>query len=318
MNPLISIIIPNYNGEKFIAQTLNSVLNQTYTHFELIIVDDGSTDNSPFIIQEFVDKEDRIKFYKRSSENKGASVCRNIGIKNSTGNFIIFLDSDDLLAPFCLQQRLDKMEEYARLDFAVFNMEIFRNSPGDDGTIINKYIPANNYLTMFLEYNLPWQTTCPIWRTSFLKYNGIRFDERYQRLQDPEFHTKILLNHKPNFFIFKETPSDCFYRLANHQMNYKKESLDNLINGLMLYVSDLRKLNSTQHLHQFFKNTIHATLFYYKLKSFRPIKAYVRCFSKEERKISVFTIYLFFLFNTFGLTFKKGFGITRLWNLFII
>ena len=92
MNLRFSIIIPLYNKANFIAKTLNSVLNQTYTDFEVVIVNDGSTDNSLEIVQIFDDK--RIKLF--TTKNQGVSATRNFGIKQSQGDYIAFLDADDI------------------------------------------------------------------------------------------------------------------------------------------------------------------------------------------------------------------------------
>lgn len=91
---LISIITPMYNGEKFVEQTIESVLNQTYRSWEMIIIDDGSKDNSPEIVKEYAKKDSRILFYSQS--NKGSSAARNKGLAYAKGEYICFLDSDDL------------------------------------------------------------------------------------------------------------------------------------------------------------------------------------------------------------------------------
>ncbi|MEO9571687.1 MAG: glycosyltransferase family 2 protein [Polaribacter sp.] len=95
MNKLVSIITPNYNSEKFISQTINSVLNQTYKNWEMIIVDDLSTDSSIKIINSFCIKDSRIKLFQLK-ENSGAAIARNKAISLAKGSFIAFLDSDDL------------------------------------------------------------------------------------------------------------------------------------------------------------------------------------------------------------------------------
>lgn len=95
----ISVIIPTYNRAHIITDALESVLLQTYSNWECIIIDDGSTDDSERIIKEFIFTDNRFKFIKRpSSRNKGAATCRNIGLENATGDYIQFLDSDDFIA----------------------------------------------------------------------------------------------------------------------------------------------------------------------------------------------------------------------------
>lgn len=98
----ISLIIPVYNVEKYIRRTLESVENQTFKNFEVIIVNDGSTDGSLKIIEEFVNRNEN--FILIDQENKGVGAARNIGVKNSKGMYIAFLDSDDFLEPNYLKK----------------------------------------------------------------------------------------------------------------------------------------------------------------------------------------------------------------------
>ena len=106
--PLVSIITPLYNAATFISQTLSSVQNQTYTNWELIIVDDASEDGGAKIVEDSARLDDRIKLIK-STKNQGAALCRNIATENATGDFIAFLDSDDLWSPKKLQKQLEFM-----------------------------------------------------------------------------------------------------------------------------------------------------------------------------------------------------------------
>lgn len=91
---LISIITPMYNGAKYVSYTIDSVLAQTYSNWEMIIVDDGSKDNGAELVQTYSEKDGRIKLFRQA--NGGSSVARNNGLKNAKGRYICFLDSDDL------------------------------------------------------------------------------------------------------------------------------------------------------------------------------------------------------------------------------
>ena len=95
--PLVSIITPSYNSSKFIEETIASVQAQTYSHWEMLITDDGSTDNSFEIIKEICKKDSRIKLF--SIKNAGPAVARNNSIKHAKGKYLAFLDSDDLWMP---------------------------------------------------------------------------------------------------------------------------------------------------------------------------------------------------------------------------
>lgn len=109
MNQLVSIIIPCYNAEKYIIETIRSLINQTYSNWELIIVNDGSTDNSLAIIKEFAEKDKRISFIDKS--NSGVSDSRNKGLEKSKGDFIAFLDADDIWKPEYLEKQITNLQQ---------------------------------------------------------------------------------------------------------------------------------------------------------------------------------------------------------------
>lgn len=102
-----SLIVPVYNSSKYLQELLNSIIKQTYTNFEVIIINDGSTDISLDICKEYEKKDYRFKVY--SYENAGLSEARNRGVKLSKGKYIIFIDSDDLISPFLLQKIYEKI-----------------------------------------------------------------------------------------------------------------------------------------------------------------------------------------------------------------
>ncbi|MCM1368561.1 MAG: glycosyltransferase family 2 protein [Roseburia sp.] len=106
----VSIVMPNYNCERFIRETINSVLSQTYTNWELLIVDDRSTDRSVEIIREFCERDERIKLFIKE-ENSGAAASRNLALREATGRWIAFLDSDDLWLPEKLGKQLAFMND---------------------------------------------------------------------------------------------------------------------------------------------------------------------------------------------------------------
>lgn len=99
--PEISVIIPVYNVEKYLNECLDSVLAQTFKDFEVICVNDGSTDNSPEILRQYADKDQRVKIVTQS--NQGLSMARNNGLKEACGRYVYFVDSDDAIHPQCLE-----------------------------------------------------------------------------------------------------------------------------------------------------------------------------------------------------------------------
>ncbi|WP_307993371.1 glycosyltransferase family 2 protein [uncultured Clostridium sp.] len=122
MKPLVSIIIPVYNAASFLSECLDSVINQTYKNLEIICVNDGSTDASLSIIKKYAKKDKRIRYY--TQKNKGQSAARNIGIKMCKGEYISFIDSDDMIDLHTISVAVDLfLNEH--VDMVLYNMEMF-------------------------------------------------------------------------------------------------------------------------------------------------------------------------------------------------
>ncbi len=120
--PIVSVIIPVYNTEKYIRETVENIRRQTLNALEIILIDDGSTDNSLAVMQELAAADERIRV--RSHSNRGPSLTRNAGLAIASGQYIYFMDSDDLLDPDTLQQCYHVCENL-RLDFVIFNADSF-------------------------------------------------------------------------------------------------------------------------------------------------------------------------------------------------
>jgi len=133
-SPQISVITPVYNTEKYLAKTLQSVINQTFTDWELICVDDGSTDSSPQILAEFKAKDSRIIVLRK--ENSGrASVPFNLGLAQSRGRFVYPLGCDDFLSPDCLQNMLE-VADITRAQCVLPDLEfVFEDNPAKNRTM---------------------------------------------------------------------------------------------------------------------------------------------------------------------------------------
>jgi len=133
---LVSVITPCFNAEKTISETIESVINQSYKNWELIIVDDASSDNSVEIIQKYTSQFSNIKLIK-IEENSGASISRNTATEHAKGNFITFLDSDDLWLSHKLETQINFMLEN-NLDVCFSSYELMN----EEGESLNKMIKA--------------------------------------------------------------------------------------------------------------------------------------------------------------------------------
>jgi glycosyltransferase involved in cell wall biosynthesis len=191
VNTLVSVVIPTKNRRDLLLETLASIRAQTYDDWEAIVVDDGSNDGTAECVRALTKVDARIRFLPRASTLPGANVCRNEGLALSTGSYVIFLDSDDLLGPKCMEDRVRTMAEHLDLDFAVFLGEYFLAQPGDLGLLHNMPTERDD-IDRSLSLDYPWGTASPIWRRAALERIG-PWDESLPRFQDWEFHLRALI-----------------------------------------------------------------------------------------------------------------------------
>lgn len=240
---MVSIVIPNYNKERYIRRSLESVLSQTTSDWEAIVVDDCSADGSWSIIQEYVKRHPRI-FAFRNEVNRGGCYSRNRGAKLAKGQYLIFLDSDDWLSNDCIERRVEELnrQENRALDVLIFEMATSR--AGNIGCNWNQG-DRSRVLISFLRHEIVWQTMMPIWRReAFERVGG--FDESFSRLQDVELHTRALLHGMTYQFAERKTP-DCFYFVDNARMTMNYEVMTvKFVDAMLLYVAKMSKLLRTQ------------------------------------------------------------------------
>ena len=253
-SPLVSIIIPTYNRAHLIGETLESITAQTYTNWECIVVDDGSIDNTLLILEDYSSRDKRFRLYKRPEDKlKGANACRNYGFELSVGDYIVFMDSDDLLAKYCFKSRVSEMMK-SEMDFIVFKTGKFSDS--FKGT----YLPFSNLeinndrvlnLKNFLEFKIPWQTTSPIYKRKFIIKN--KFDESLLRYQDYEFHIRLLLNKDVSFYCIDNV--DNFYRKLSVDTLKSNQDFSNklLISFLLVYKSIINEIRNNKEYKDCFK-----------------------------------------------------------------
>ncbi|OUQ05201.1 glycosyl transferase [Erysipelatoclostridium sp. An15] len=154
MEDLVSIIMPAYNAEKYIGESIESVLNQTYQNWELMIVNDCSIDNTANIIKNYADKDSRIKYFHQKT-NSGAALARNKGIELANGKYIAFLDSDDLWKSDKLQIQISYMS-LNNCDFTCTYYDKI-NETGESLNKIIKYEKLANYYELLK--NCPGNST---------------------------------------------------------------------------------------------------------------------------------------------------------------
>ncbi len=160
MRPLISVIVPIYNVEKYLSECLLSIQKQTYPHLQVILIDDGSTDQSASIAQQFVDTDSRFLLLRQA--NAGQSAARNRGIELATGDYISFIDSDDYIAPDFYETLLREMKDADVLQFGYTRVDSHSKTLG-------AYTPCYKH-----QYTTPWSR---LFCAEFIRKHGLHFEE---------------------------------------------------------------------------------------------------------------------------------------------
>ena len=209
--PLVSVIIPVYNAEKYISSTLESLRRQTFREFEVLIIDDGSTDNSTSICNQYVLEDNRFKLIRKI--NGGVSSARNIGLNQARGKYIYFMDSDDWVENTLLEVCLKPLEEL-NVDMVVFGMSFDIEKKG---RVINRIIKTypkkilcpekwkNEFIELY-ENNYISSMCNKIIKRELLDLYNIRFDEKITNYEDLIFAISCI-NRCKNIQII----STCFY-----------------------------------------------------------------------------------------------------------
>jgi len=190
LQPKISVIMPVYNGEKYIDIAIDSILNQTFTNFELILIDDGSTDNSVEIINSYQDQ--RIKLIK-NNVNQGTPTTRNNGLRKSSGEYVAFFDCDDYSYPFRLAEQLEFMENHPDFGMVGGWVEVMDEN-GDLTNAVWKYLePAERIPCRLLFQNYFANSAVFVRRSALLavETNGEFFRRDYPNAQDYDLWVRI-------------------------------------------------------------------------------------------------------------------------------
>lgn len=185
LNPTISIIVPVYKVEKYIGRCIDSILDQTYRNFELILIDDGTPDNSGKICDEYAGKDKRIKVIHKT--NGGVSETRNLGISQAQGEWIYFVDSDDWIEKGLLAAFVNAMAENVDLYFVSHIIEIENSDTVEriyDDRIFDKKEDGIKYLYAKGGLGVTWNK---LFRSRTIKEFNIRFDVRLNSYEDELF-----------------------------------------------------------------------------------------------------------------------------------
>lgn len=188
---LISIIVPVKNRSELFAKAYNSLIAQTHRPVEIIVVDDGSTEEEFLKINNAVknsEKEPEVSTKIIRNTKKGAASARNLGFENSRGSFIQFFDSDDILLPQKLETEINILKENSRLDFVYSRAQYI----DENDALLDEFWGSELTGTSTDYFNFSYQTMCPLYRRSAIEKYGL-WDEKLLINQDWEFNVRYLL-----------------------------------------------------------------------------------------------------------------------------
>lgn len=220
---MISVIIPTYNRVHLITETLDSVLAQTYTDWECIIIDDHSDDHTDEIVENYVKKDSRFRYFEKPEHlPKGPSASRNFGMTKAKGDYINWLDSDDLMHPKKMEVDLILINS-GDYDFTISQSKFFT----DDGSppkkeFWNKNLWSEDPINDFILKEIGWSVNSPLWRSKSLIDRSISFDEELMTADDFLYHLKAISNQFKPYIVDRE-----LVNIREHSKrlnNYKRKS----------------------------------------------------------------------------------------------
>lgn len=224
----LSVIIPVYNCETYLERCLESVINQTINEIEILCVDDGSTDNSVSIIQEYACSDERIVLLRQ--KNQGAGIARNKGLQSAKGEYVAFLDADDYYFDVdALSKMVAQCEQNGVYACGSFSLK------EENGEILEVKFwgESQDLLCMnihnYREFQMDYGYVTFIYDRKFLLSNSIYFPS-YRRFQDPPFMVRAL--HKAKYFTMADTHLYC-YRVPNMASRYSTEKVTDMIQGII-------------------------------------------------------------------------------------
>ena len=184
----VSVIVPVYNSEEYIGTTLDSIINQDFRNFELIVIDDGSTDRSPQIINDKLSKS-TIDYKIIRQENSGVSAARNCGISHATGKYLVFIDADDYVTGNHLSELYNGETDFSLVQFIKKDGEKLSNPHH----FSSEFISCDDFIKKELRMEMPFNFWQLMYKASLINGNDIRFNESLVYGEDIDFALRALL-----------------------------------------------------------------------------------------------------------------------------
>ena len=230
-NPLVSIIIPVYNCYKYFEETLNSILSQSYDNIEIILVNDGSTDNTSSIIERYIRIDNRIKVINK--ENQGTQYARCDGIKIAKGKYIQNMDCDDILLPDAIFKRVETAENTnADIVVSPFYFQYESGELKESGTVPFIQMSGIEYFRQICYRNAYWASWTYLYKKSLYDDNNIVCDHEIMMTEDTILTTQLMCNAKN--VVWSSTPVIKF-NVHYDSLSNNKSITDNKFKDLRKY-----------------------------------------------------------------------------------
>lgn len=279
MNLAVSIIIPTFNYATFISEAIESVLNQTFQNFELLVVDDNSQDDTQTIVKQYVDSDKRVKLYHHSV-NQGPSAARNTGLKKAKGNYIAFLDGDDIWLPQKLEKQIEILRNESNIGLVNCGGFVINNI----GDVVYSFDARRSRIVKELEIDFFYHCSIPhpmssiMIKRSFIK-NQMLFDEHLHYGEDRDFMLELF--KVSTYYLLEEK----LVKIRKHDNNSQK-NIDKQTVGYINFMKKHHKflpLPYKYHWHKAFSNFLFA-------------RSYDYLFNGERKKSIKYHIYSLFYF----------------------
>lgn len=229
-NPLISVIVPVYNTEKYLDECLNSIQNQLYVNFEVLMISDGSTDKSNEICESFAAQDKRFRFFYK--ENGGVSSARNLGLENAAGSWVCFVDSDDQALPNYISELKQGLKE--NVDFVINGFWKKKKKPTQEG------VYSKDELLQSIDL-YPYGSYGNLFSMDIIRTHHIRFDEKIHYGEDAVFALSYFqymscIYFADSFNYFYRKVDELTLTKKRHNFNVNYYTVSRLQKSLLVFI----------------------------------------------------------------------------------
>lgn len=297
---LISIVVPVYNVELYICKCIDSILSQTYTEWELLLIDDESSDNSGKICDDYATKDKRIRVIHK--KNAGVGAARNTGLENCKGCYVVFLDSDDFCTEKYLENFINGLTVHANLDLVVqglylYNQSIINQRLFKDSLYINNVKSAIIENDLF-SYGGP---VCKLYKADIIQKYLIRFSSDYSFGEDTIFFLEYLSHVQNISFV---SSAGYYYRVdVNNSLSKKPHHFDHLfkfaVESMLIVkrMDDCSRFLEQKYSYNFVRVLVNGYFYAYKLHYSKSKRLDILLLISENiKEISIYRKFDFFKF----------------------